>query len=154
MNRYFTREQQNKFDESMVEAFIKAIERTKGKKLTVDERLECEELMEFAKATGRKAASAARRAERKCKYCECPIDNGLEHEWKKALPTHFPKLLKGRLAYGFQRDKDGEWMHTNAWQCILAFEAAEGPYTLPDKQFVWGDEEQLAESDTDNAQEN
>lgn len=144
MNRYFTPEQQRK-------SFIKAVEEAKGKPLTVNERLECEELMQEAARTGRRAAAAARIAEHKCKFCECPVDNDLEHEWCKALPTHFPKLLKGRLAYGFKRDKDGEWMHANAWQCILAFQAVNGPYTTP---HVWGDEGPMAGSDPDNAQEN
>jgi hypothetical protein len=137
VNKFFTPEQQREFDDRLMSEFIKAIEENHGHKLSTLDRIECEGLMIEAKTAGRAAAAAAHKAEHKCIYCHCVVDNDLEHEWHKALPVDMPKALKSRMAYGFERDKDGQWMHMNVWQCILSWQTYNGPISMIWK---WGDE--------------
>lgn len=67
-----------------------------------------------------------------CLFCGCPVDTELDMEFRKALPKAMPRTLRSRLAHGFQRDVDGRWMHTNSWQCIVAWQALHGPLSFPE----------------------
>lgn len=120
-------------DEERLKAnLVKALEENVGHELTLDERLQAEELFNMAKQAGEAMSEIETEPENLCKFCGCPVDDGLEHEWRKSFTVAVPKELTSRMAHGFQRDKDGEWMHMNVWQCLLSWQWHNGALPLPD----------------------
>lgn len=132
MNQFFSPQEQASFDRRMLDNLIDNLTDNKPEGMTEEGLTEfAEKLMGEAKAAGKEAGEVAMKEEHLCLYCVCPVDDDIEHEYIK-LMKHIPRKVKARLAYGFERDKDGFWMHSNVWQCILACQVAYGPLTLPE----------------------